>query len=62
MACRSWLAPGYVADLVLLDANPLVDIRNARRIRAVMRGGHLSDRSALDSLLAQAKRVADSMK
>ena len=29
------IAPGRRADLVLLDANPLTDIRNARRIRAV---------------------------
>ena len=28
------IAAGRRADLVLLDANPLTDIRNARRIRA----------------------------
>jgi hypothetical protein len=53
---------GHVADLVLLDANPLVDIRNTRQIRAVMRAGRLYDRTALDSLLAQARRVANAMK
>lgn len=56
------IAPGHVADLVLLDANPLLDIHNARRIRAVMRAGRLYDRPALDSLLAQARRVADGMR
>jgi imidazolonepropionase-like amidohydrolase len=35
------IEPGRLADLVLLDANPLVDIRNARRIRAVLLQGRL---------------------
>jgi len=30
---------GKRADLVVLDANPLADIRNTRRIVAVVRGG-----------------------
>jgi imidazolonepropionase-like amidohydrolase len=33
------IAPGKVADLVLLSANPLLDIRNVRRIDGVMLGG-----------------------
>ena len=45
------IAPGRVADLVLLDANPLTDIRNTRRIRAVVAQGKLFDRAALDALL-----------
>jgi imidazolonepropionase-like amidohydrolase len=35
------IAPGKVADLVLLDANPLVDIRNTRRIAAVVTNGRV---------------------
>jgi len=35
------IAPGKLADLVLLDANPLRDIRNTRRISAVMANGRL---------------------
>jgi imidazolonepropionase-like amidohydrolase len=35
------VAPGKLADLVLLDANPLHDIRNTRRIVAVMANGRL---------------------
>ena len=31
--------PGKLADLVLLDANPLTDIRNTRKIAAVILGG-----------------------
>lgn len=46
------VAPGRLADLVLLSANPLIDIRNTRRITAVMRGGRLFDRNALDALAA----------
>jgi adenine deaminase len=49
------IAPGKLADLVLLDANPLDDIRNTQRIRSVVANGRLLDRPALDSLLAQAR-------
>jgi imidazolonepropionase-like amidohydrolase len=35
------VAPGQLADLVLLDANPLRDIRNTRRIAAVVANGRL---------------------
>jgi hypothetical protein len=43
---------GKLADLVLLDANPLVDIANTRRIRAVIANGRLLDRPSIDRLLA----------
>ncbi len=33
------IEPGKLADMVLLDADPLADIRNTRRISAVFRGG-----------------------
>jgi imidazolonepropionase-like amidohydrolase len=52
------VATGKVADLVLLDGNPLEDIANTKRIRAVIQGGHLLDRRALDGLLARAKALA----
>jgi erythromycin esterase len=44
---------GYLADLVLLEANPLDDILNTRRIRAVVHGGRYLDRAALDGLPAE---------
>ena len=52
------VAAGKVADLVLLDANPLADIANTKRIRAVIQGGRLLNRSVLDAMLAQAKSRA----
>ncbi len=35
------VAPGYLADLVLLEANPLADVRNTRKIARVIRGGSI---------------------
>jgi imidazolonepropionase-like amidohydrolase len=46
------------ADLVLLDGNPLDDIRNTRRIRAAILRGKLLDRTALDQLLAEVQSFA----
>lgn len=44
---------GKLADLVLLDANPLEDIRNTRKITAVILNGRLLLRADLDALLKQ---------
>lgn len=33
------LEPGKTADILLLDANPLDDIKNTRKLRAVIKGG-----------------------
>jgi imidazolonepropionase-like amidohydrolase len=52
------IASGRRADLVLLDANPLTDIGNVQRIRAVVVAGRFLDRTELDTLLAQAKVAA----
>lgn len=49
---------GKVADLVLLDANPLKNIRNTRKIRAVIVNGRYLDRAALAKLLAEAEARA----
>lgn len=46
---------GRLADLVLLDANPLDDIGNTRRIRAVVMNGRAFERAALDSMLTPAR-------
>jgi imidazolonepropionase-like amidohydrolase len=49
---------GKLADLVVLDADPLLDIRNAAKVDAVLVGGRLLDRKALDEILAQAEAAA----
>jgi imidazolonepropionase-like amidohydrolase len=51
---------GKRADLVLLDANPLDDIHNAQKIRAVILNGRLFDRADLDALLAEVGQYASS--
>jgi imidazolonepropionase-like amidohydrolase len=48
------IAAGHRADLVLLDANPLDDIGNTRRIRAVVLDGRYLNRGELDGLLERA--------
>jgi imidazolonepropionase-like amidohydrolase len=50
---------GKVADLVLLDANPLDDIANISRINAVVLCGRVFDRTALDQLLASVEAATD---
>ncbi len=52
------IAPEHRADLVLVDANPLTDIANVGRIRAVVVAGRFLDRQALDRLLAEARSAA----
>jgi len=47
------IAPGMLADLVILDANPLENITNTHRIWAVMRNGHLHSREKLDEILSR---------
>jgi hypothetical protein len=44
------LEVGKVADLLVLDANPLDDIRNSSSIRYVMKGGELYDGDTLDMI------------
>jgi len=44
---------GKLADLVLLDANPLTDISNTTKIAAVIRRGAIFEKKALDEMLAK---------
>jgi imidazolonepropionase-like amidohydrolase len=44
------IKPGYEADLVLLEKNPLESIENSRTIKAVIKSGKFMNRSYLDSL------------
>jgi len=49
---------GKLADLVLLDANPLDDIRNTARILAVVANGRYLSRADLDGLLGRVEAAA----
>ena len=49
---------GHIADLVLLDANPLQDIHNTRKIFGVVLGGKYYSRDALDKMLEQVATLA----
>jgi Amidohydrolase family len=48
----------HTADLVLLDANPLQDIHNTRKIFGVVLGGNYYSREALDKMLEQVEKLA----
>jgi imidazolonepropionase-like amidohydrolase len=52
------LAPGRLADMVLLDADPFRSIHNTTRINMVMTNGRLWERPALDRLLHDAESAA----
>jgi imidazolonepropionase-like amidohydrolase len=53
---RGTLAPGKRADLLVLDANPLDDIRNTRRIAKLYLAGTEVDRAALKASLTRTGR------
>jgi imidazolonepropionase-like amidohydrolase len=50
---------GKIANLVLLNRNPLADIHNTRTIEAVVLNGKLYNRHALDAMLAKAQLLAN---
>ena len=54
------IEPGKLADLVLLDADPLQDIGNTRRIAAVVANGKFYSRAAIEKMLAGIERMAGS--
>jgi len=52
------IAPGKRADLIVLNGNPLADIRHAHDIHAVVLRGRVLNRAALDRALADAVKLA----
>ncbi|MEP7383696.1 MAG: amidohydrolase family protein [Gemmatimonadota bacterium] len=52
------VAPGMLADLVVLDANPLDDISNTERVFAVVLDGKLLDHDMRQQLLESARQLA----
>jgi imidazolonepropionase-like amidohydrolase len=57
-ALKEWgtIEPGKRADLVLVGADPLADIRNSTRVEGVAVGGRWLPRADLDRLIATANR------
>jgi imidazolonepropionase-like amidohydrolase len=51
------LEVGKLADLQVLDANPLTDIKNTNTIRYVMKNGRLYDASTLDEVWPRDRKV-----
>jgi imidazolonepropionase-like amidohydrolase len=61
-AAREWgtIEAGKRADLVLLDANPLEDIRNTTHIAGVAIGGRWLPKSELERMIrAASERIND---
>jgi predicted amidohydrolase YtcJ len=56
------VTPGNVADLVLLDADPLQDIHNTTKISEVFLEGKEYDRAVLDQILTSAEKSANARK
>ena len=53
------ISVGFNANLVLLDKNPLMDIRHTKTINTVFSNGKIYNRALLDQLLAAVKKVND---
>ena len=50
---------GKVADLVLLEADPFVDIANTKKIAAVVAGGKLFSKVSLDEMLKKTENAVN---
>ena len=60
--CITLREPGdcnrLLADLVLLDANPLDDIKTTMKVGTVIFRGRVFDRAALDRMLLEVEAIA----
>lgn len=54
--CLGTIEPGKIADLVLLEADPLTDITNTRKIAGVIAGGRYFDKKRLRRILRGVSR------
>jgi imidazolonepropionase-like amidohydrolase len=62
LADTGTIEKGKRADLVLLDANPLAEIKNTRQIQSVVLAGRYFSRADLDRLLADVEQAAANSK
>ncbi len=53
------IEPGKLADLVIMNENPLTDIRNTNTIRFVMKNGRLYDADTLDEVWPRQRAAPD---
>ena len=53
------ISSGKVADIVILSADPLKDIRNVSKIDAVIQGGKVLDRTDLDRRFAELAKTVE---
>lgn len=51
------IEPGTFADLTILDANPLVNLRNTNTVRYVMKNGELYEADTLNTIWPTVKTL-----
>ncbi|MFN8570720.1 MAG: amidohydrolase family protein [Gemmatimonadaceae bacterium] len=51
------LEPGKLADLIVMDRNPLVNLRNSNSIKYVMKNGRLYDGDSLDEVWPRQRKT-----
>ena len=62
LASAGTINEGKNAQFVLLDKNPLLDIKNTRAIAGVMLKGKWHDKSQLDTMLQQVENAHNQQK